>query len=147
MKKIVLTLHALLFALLLTPLQAQQNKQAWVIGNWKVAQLEIPHYEQLIAKANPEQKKKYQEELKSMAQSASFEFRKDGTYLISFTGITETGKWSVNQYASQMTKQEKAPDGQFKQPDQVGIEVLTKNTMVLLNDYESGEIFRITLKK
>ncbi len=144
MKKIFYTLH---FIFLTTFLYAQSPKAEWVRGNWKVAKLEIPHYEQILAKATPEKKKQVEEELKVLAQSGDFRFNADGTYFITFAGNKEQGKWQVNQYVSKIIKQEKLPDGSFQKPDEVGIELITKNTMILLNDYEGGEIIRITLKK
>jgi hypothetical protein len=126
---------------------AQQSKAQWVVGTWKIAKLEIPHYEQLIAKATPEKKKQYEDELKLIAQSGTFQFKADGTYYIQFSGNQESGKWKLNQYASKLIKEEKMPNGQFMKPDEIGIESLTKNTMILLNDYEAGEIIRLTLKK
>ncbi|GAB4128797.1 MAG: hypothetical protein OHK0045_23460 [Raineya sp.] len=137
-----------LFTFSIQFLCAQQIPKAeWVRGNWKVAKLEIPHYEQILARATPEKRKQVEEELKILAQSGDFRFNANGTYFITFAGNKEEGKWQVNQYVSKIIKQEKLPDGSFQKPDEVGIELLTKNTMVLLNDYEGGEIIRITLKK
>jgi hypothetical protein len=145
MKKYFLSLYLLCFVATISV--AQQNKTQWVVGNWKVEKLEFLHYDPLLKQATPEKKKQYEEELKALAQNSAFQFKNDGTYLIQFSGIQEVGKWKLNQYASKLIKEEKLPSGQFQKPDEVGIETLTKNTMVLLNDYPSGEIVRIFLKK
>jgi len=145
MKKIFWTL--LFYTFFVGVLFAQTRRPEWVRGNWKVAKLEIPHYEQILARATPEKRKQVEEELKILAQSGDFRFNANGTYFITFAGNKEEGKWQVNQYVSKIIKQEKLPDGSFQKPEEVGIEQLTKNTMVLLNDYEGGEIIRITLRK
>jgi len=147
MKKNNFILFSFIFLCLTVSGFAQQAKNQWIVGTWKVAKLEIPHYEQLMAKATPEKKKQYEEELKLIAQSGSFQFKGDGTYFIQFSGSQEAGKWKLNQYASKLIKEEKMANGQFMKPEEIGIESLTKNTMILLNDYEGGEIIRLTLKK
>ncbi|MCS6795147.1 MAG: hypothetical protein NZ516_04235 [Raineya sp.] len=128
-------------------LLAQNDKTNWVSGSWKVEKIEMIHLEPIIAKATPEKKKQIEDELKMLAQTASFEFNKNGTYTAIFSGAKETGKWKLNAYASKIIKEQQNPDGTFQKPDEVGIESLTKNTMVLLNDYETGEIIRMFLRK
>lgn len=126
---------------------AQDNKTKWVVGNWKVEKIEMIHLEPIIAKASPEKKKQIEDELKLLAQSASLVFNADGTYTVIFSGIKEMGKWKLNTYASKIIKEQQNSDGSFQKPDEVGIEKLTPNTMVLLNDYETGEIIRMYLRK
>lgn len=126
---------------------AQNGKTAWVIGSWKVDKIEMIHLEPIIAKASPAKKKQIEDELKLLAQSASLVFNADGTYTVIFSGIKEMGKWKLNTYASKIIKEQQNSDGSFQKPDEVGIEKLTPNTMVLLNDYETGEIIRMYLRK
>ncbi|MCU0436783.1 MAG: hypothetical protein MUC49_02650 [Raineya sp.] len=147
MKKLNFLFFSIIFLFLSFSGFAQQSKNQWVVGTWKVAKLEIPHYEQLIAKATPEKKKQIEKEIDLIAQSGLFQFKADGTYYIQFSGNKEAGKWKLNQYASKLIKEEKMPNGQFMKPEEIGIESLSKNTMILLNDYEGGEIIRLTLKK
>jgi len=147
MKKLNFLFFSIILFFLSFSASAQQAKNQWVVGTWKVVKLEIPHYEQLIAKATPEKKKQYEDELKLIAQSGSFQFKADGTYYIQFSGSQESGKWKLNQYASKLIKEEKMPNGQFMKPEEIGIESLTQKTMILLNDYEGGEIIRLTLRK
>ncbi|PKQ70470.1 hypothetical protein [Raineya orbicola] len=136
-----------LFFCLPMGLYAQNDKSFWVAGVWKVEKIEMIHLEPIIAKATPEKKKQIEDELKLMAQSASFEFNRNGNYSAVFSGAKEIGKWKLNAYASKLIKEQQNPDGSFQKPDEVGIEQLTKNSMVLLNDYETGEIIRMYLRK
>ncbi len=128
-------------------LYAQNDKSVWVAGVWKVEKIEMIHLEPIIAKASPEKKKQIEDELKLMAQSASFEFHRSGNYTAIFSGVKENGKWKLNAYASKLIKEQQNPDGSFQQPEEVGIEQLSKNSMILLNDYETGEIIRMYLRK
>ena len=127
-------------------LQAQQNDKKNIIsGRWKVKKIEIPSMEQKIATASAPDKEKFKAEMLMAAKKSSFEFDKNGNYRIFFNGNYESGEWKVNDYGSKLFVKKALGNGSLDKEDQIGIEQLSKNTMVLLNDYETGEIVRITL--
>ncbi len=127
-------------------LQAQQNdKKNIIAGKWKVKKIEIPSMEQKIASASATDKEKFKAEMLMAAKKSSFEFDKNGNYRIFFNGNYEAGEWKVNEYGSKLFVKKALGNGSLDKEDQIGIEQLSKNTMVLLNDYETGEIVRITL--
>ena len=129
-------------------LQAQQNdKKSIILGKWKVKKIEIPSIEQKIATASATDKEKFRAEMLMAAKKSSFEFDKDGNYRIFFNGNYEAGEWKMNEYGSKLFVKKSLGNGSLDKEDQIGIEQLSKNTMVLLNDYETGEIVRITLYK
>jgi hypothetical protein len=131
-----------------TNLMAQnEEKVKWLAGSWKVVRLEIPSYEAQMKAANPEQKAKYKAELQKMMKFSFFEFKPDGSYQIIFSGNQEKGKWKFNQYASKLIVQKSLENGMYEAPNEIGIEYFVKNQLILLNDYESGEIIRMTLQK
>ncbi len=141
-----LFLMFLMFISLQTQLQAQQNdKKNIVSGKWKVKKIEIPSMEQKIASASATDKEKFKAEMLMAAKKSSFEFDKNGNYRIFFNGNYEAGEWKVNDYGSKLFVKKALGNGSLDKEDQIGIEQLSKNTMVLLNDYETGEIVRITL--
>jgi hypothetical protein len=124
-----------------------QDKSRQVIGKWRVTKLEIPSYEQQIQQATPEQKEQFKKELELMMRYSSFEFKQDGSYQIVFAGQEEKGKWKLNPYGSKLIVEKQNTDGTWDKPSEIAIEALARNNMILLNDYDSGEVVRISLSK
>ena len=144
-KKYFFSFFLMLF-LMSVSLQAQQNdKKNIIYGKWKVKKIEIPSMEQKIATASATDKEKFKAEMLMAAKKSSFEFDKNGNYRIFFNGNYEAGEWKVNDYGSKLFVKKALGNGSLDKEDQIGIEQLSKSTMVLLNDYETGEIVRITL--
>lgn len=127
-------------------LQAQHKAQPSVAGIWELVALEIPTYEELMRQASPEQKQQYRKEIATLIRFSSFEFRKDGTYSIYFAGSREEGKWRLDTNQQRLWIQRKEVDGSLAPETFIAIEKLDANEMILLNDYETGEIIRMRLK-
>ncbi|WP_038031274.1 hypothetical protein [Thermonema rossianum] len=125
---------------------AQKKADSLIAGQWQLVALEIPTYEELIRNAPPEQKQQYRNEIATLIRYSSFEFRPDGTYAIYFAGSREEGTWRLDPSLSKLWIRRKEADGSFAEETFIAIERLEKNEMVLLNDYESGEIIRMKLK-
>lgn len=125
---------------------AQKKADSPIAGQWQLVALEIPTYEELIRNAPPEQKQQYRNELATLIRYSSFEFRPDGTYSIYFAGNREEGTWRLDSSLKKLWIRRKEADGSYAEETFIAIESLEKNEMVLLNDYESGEIIRMKLK-
>jgi len=125
---------------------AQKRTDSPIAGQWQLVALEIPTYEELIRNASPEQKQQYRNEVLTLIRYSSFEFRPDGTYSIYFAGNREEGTWRLDPSLSKLWIRRKEADGSYAEETFIAIEKLEKNEMVLLNDYESGEIIRMKLK-
>ncbi|MEM9981935.1 MAG: hypothetical protein AAF734_05525, partial [Bacteroidota bacterium] len=123
------------------------DKKQYLIGNWKLTKLEIPTMEQAIQQATPNERAQLKQELATMMRYAFFEFKADGTYHIIFGGDDEKGKWRLNPYGSKLYIQRRTAEGTYEEEDQIGVEVLEKKSLIILNEYDTGEVIRMALVK
>lgn len=146
MKKYSIPLICLIILISATAFLAPQvDKRKLIIQKWKVNSLEFPAYAKALETASPEQRKEFESKIDEMVKDSYFHFKKDSTYEISMSGTLEKGKWKLNPAQDKLLVKSILEDGTQTEEQQINIEELTEKRLVLINNFESGEIIKVVL--
>ncbi|MFI5151527.1 MAG: lipocalin-like domain-containing protein [Bacteroidia bacterium] len=79
-----------------------QTKFDLLVGNWKLGDMTMPTPGDMPDSLVVQLKAVYKAQLDTMKKTASFDFNKDGTFLVKIMGQENKGTWAINSNASKM---------------------------------------------